>query len=146
MDLGFKDKMKLMKILSSEEGRDAFKEMLTLKLMSQRAQETTAACITEGLKKFDGITEVTLSVGKDVLLPLAVKATSGDAVFDVESIQPEDADFDYFGDICEKFNPVVAQHPEEFAVFLEKTAQLLENISNEKNEDTVKFSVKIGEN
>ncbi len=142
MDLGFTDKLKLMKILSSEEGRDKFKEMLTLKLMSQKAQETTAACIAEGLSKFDGITEVALSAGKDALLPLVVKATSGEKVYDVDSIQPDSADFDYFGDICEKFNPVVAQHPEEIPVFLDKTVQLLENIAKEKTEDTVNFSVK----
>ncbi len=142
MDLGFKDKMKLMKILSSEEGRDAFKEMLTLKLMSQRAQETTAACLAEGLSRLDGITEVTLSAGEEKLLPLTVKAISGDGVFNVESVQPDGADFDYFGDICEKFNPVVAQHPEENSVFLEKTAELLGNITNEKNENKVNFLIK----
>lgn len=142
MDLGFKDKMKLMKILSSEEGRDAFKEMLTLKLMSQRAQETTAACLAEGLSRLDGITDVTLSAGEEKLLPLTVKAISGDTVFNVESVQPDGADFDYFGDICEKFNPVVAQHPEEISVFLEKTAELLGNITNEKNENKVNFLIK----
>lgn len=142
MGMNFQDKLKLMKILSSEEGRDKFKEMFELKFRSQNAQQATAKCIAEGLAGLSQITEVTLAEGEAAFLPLAVTVTAGGETKSIKSVQPDDADFNY-DDICAQFNELVAENADEKTVFLQKTAALLEGIINENSAASESFAVKI---
>ncbi len=142
MGMNFQDKLKLMKILSSEEGRDKFKEMFELKFKSQNAQQATAKCIAEGLAGMSQVTEVTLSAGEAAFLPLTVTVTVGGETTIIKSVQPDGADFDY-DDICAQFNELIAENDDEKPIFLQKTAAILEGIINENSAAAESFAVKI---
>ncbi len=143
MGIDFKDKLKIMKILSSEEGREKFKEMLELKLKSQQAQQATAKCIAEGLGNAELLSALTLSAGQNDFLPLCVTAVAGGETRQIESVQPADADFDY-AQLCEQFNAIVSDNSEEKAEFLQKTAAALKDIIVQKGVVAEDFVVEIG--
>ncbi len=142
MSVSFSDKMKIMKILSTEEGREKFKETLVLKLKSQKAQEATARCIAEGLGGIKGIAVLELSAGESGFLPLKVTVSADGEIREVSSIQPEGEEFDYTA-LCEEFNALTAENDGEKSDFLTKTAKLLESIIAEKGMGADNFSVKI---
>ncbi len=142
MGMDFKDKIKLMKILSSEEGRDKFKEMFELKLKSQQAQQATARCIAEGLGGALVVNGLTISAGESAFLPLNVTAVVDGEERRIESIQPSDADFDY-AQLCEQFNVLVGENSDEKTEFLQKTAVLIEGIVVENGAVAEEFTVEI---
>jgi len=142
LSISFSDKMKIMKILSTEEGREKFKETLVLKLKSQKAQEATAQCIAEGLGEFNSISTLEISCGEADFLPLKAKVTANGEAMDVMNIQPDGADFDYTA-ICAEFNVLVAENDDEKAEFMTKTAKILQDMITEKGAGTDEFSVKI---
>ncbi len=142
MSISLKDKLKLMKILSSDEGREKFKEMFELKFKSQNAREATVKCIVEGLMGVTQITALTLSAGETAFLPLDVTVTSGGETKRVELVQPDGADFDY-ADICAQFNEIVADNIEEKTAFLQQTAAKLDSIINENAVAAENFAVQI---
>ena len=142
MSVSFSDKLKIMKLLSTEEGKEKFKEMLVLKMKSQKAQEATALCIAEGLGEPQCITALEISPGESSFLPLKVTVTADGETRSVSSIQPEGAEFDYKA-LCEEFNALVSEYDTEKTEFLNKTAKLLEGIIAENRAGDSKFSVKI---
>lgn len=142
MSISFSDKMKIMKILSTEEGREKFKETLVLKLKSQKAQEATAKWLAEGLAEFNCISVLEISCGGTDFLPLKAKVTADGEVSDVMSIQPDGAEFDYVS-LCEEFNTLVADNDDEKAEFMTKTAKILQDMVTEKGIGADEFSVKI---
>ena len=142
MSISFSDKIKIMKILSSEEGREKFKETLVLKLKSQKAQEATAQCIVGGLCEKKNIISLEISSGETAFLPLKAKVTADGEVSDVMSIQPDGAEFDFVS-MCEEFNTLVADNDDEKAEFMTKTAKLLQDMITEKGIGADEFSVKI---
>ncbi len=131
-----------MKILSTEEGREKFKETLILKLKSQKAREATVLCISEGIGKLWCVASVEISAGESAFLPLKVTVTDGGGIRDVSSVQPDGAEFDYAA-LCEEFNAMVADNDAEKEEFLEKTAKLLEEKYIQTNIIDNEFSVKI---
>ncbi|MBQ5824283.1 MAG: hypothetical protein IIW48_05695 [Clostridia bacterium] len=142
MGMSFKDKLNIMKVLSSEEGREKFKEMFELKLRSQNAREATAKCISAALDGVTGITELKLSAGEADFLPLCVTVTADGETKRIEAAQPADADFDY-ADICAQFNALVSENEAEKNEFLQKTAAMLEGIINENAAASENFAVQI---
>lgn len=142
MGISFGDKIKLMKVLSTEEGKEKFKEVLVLKMKSQKAQETTALCIAEGLGEPKQITELVISSGEDEFLPLHVVFTADGVTAKAESVQPSNADFDYAA-ICADFNPLIKDNADEKSIFLEKVVSLLNGIIAENGVAADDFSVKI---
>lgn len=137
-----KDKLKIMKILSSEEGREKFKFMFELKFKSQQAQQATAKCIAESLKQASDLEELTVSSGENGFLPLSVNAVAHGSSWSVGCVQPEDADFDY-DTICAQFNELAEENPDEKTEFLQKTAALLEGMLNENGNCSEGFSIQI---
>ena len=140
--ISFSDKLKIMKILSTEEGREKFKETLVLKLKAQKAQEATASCIAEGLAGTGKISLIEISSGEPAFLPLKISVTADGEKRDVSSVQPDGAELDYEA-LCEEFNLLVADNGDEKAEFLTKTAKLLEEKIAEKGTADDEFSVKI---
>ncbi len=134
--------MKIMKILSTEEGREKFKETLVLKLKSQKAQEATARCIAEGLGEIKCISVLEISSGETAFLPLSVTAVADGVNHEISAVEPDGADFDYTA-ICEELNALVAENDDEKTEFMTKTAKLLQDIITEKGIGADKFSVKI---
>ncbi len=142
LSVSFSDKMKIMKILSTEEGREKFKETLVLKLKSQKAQEATARCIAEGLGGMKGVAILELSAGESNFLPLKVSAFADGEVREVLSVQPEGEDFDYTA-LCDEFNALVSGNDDEKAEFMTKTAKILQDMITEKGIAADELSVKI---
>ena len=142
MSVSLSDKLKIMKILSTEEGREKFKETLVLKLKSQEAQEATARCIAEGMIESENVSALEISCGETSFLPLKVVVTSNGTAYKVDSIQPKDADFDYAA-LCEEFNALVSDNEDEKTEFLTKTAKIIESILSEKGVIDSEFYVKI---
>ena len=142
MSVSFSEKMKIMKILSTEEGREKFKETLVLKLKSQKVQEATAKCIIEGLSDVKCIVSLEISTGEKAFLPLKAKVISGDESFDIHSVQPAEADFDYTA-LCAEFNALVAENDDEKTEFMTKTAKILQDMITEKGIGADGISVKI---
>ena len=100
MSVSFSDKIKIMKILSTEEGKEKFKEMLVFKMKSQKVQEATALCIVEGIGKPECVSVMEISGGESAFLPLKVTVTADGETYSVDSIQPDNAEFDYTA-LCE---------------------------------------------
>ena len=141
MAISLSDKLKIMKILSTEEGREKFKETLIFKMKSQKAQQATALCIAQGIAHLQCVTSVEISSGGSAFLPLKVSAVSNGEKYEVSIVQPVDAEFDY-ASLCEEFNTLVADNDAEKEEFLTKTAKFLEEKIAEKGFGG-KFSVKI---
>ena len=142
LSISFSDKLKIMKLLSTQEGKEKFKEMLVLKMKSQKLQEATAICIAEGLRDTKNILSVEISAGENEFLPLKVTAEADGEIFSVSCVKPDGADFDYIA-ICEEFNALVAEYDAEKSEFLKKTAVLLEETVVQKGIAVDEFSVKI---
>lgn len=144
MAISFSDKLKIMKILSTEEGREKFKDTLVLKLKSQKAQEATASCIAESLGNMEKISFIEISSGEPAFLPLKVYVTADGEKRGVSGVASYCADSDY-GALCEEFNSIVADNADEKAEFLKKTSKLLKEKIAEKGITDDEFSVKITE-
>lgn len=121
------DRLKAVKALSDPEMRVKIQAQVLAKVKSQKAQEATAVCIAEGLGEPTLIEALTISRGEGSFLPLKVTVTADGEVWQVESLQPQDADFDY-SLLCEDFNTVIAENEDMESDFLQGTAKLLNTI------------------
>lgn len=142
MSISFSDKLKIMKLLSTQEGKEKFKEMLVLKMKSQKVGEATALCIAEGLSDAKNISSVEISAGENEFLPFKVTAEADGEVFSVPCVQPDGTDYDYAA-LCEEFNALVAENDDEKAEFMTKTAKILQDMIAEKGIGADEFFVKI---
>lgn len=106
------------------------------------ASHATADCILRGIGEQTQIEALTISKGEGSFLPLRATVTANGETRQVESIQPEWADFDY-PVLCEDFNKVVAENEEMGSRFLQDTACQLNLLIKEKGIAKGRFSTVI---
>lgn len=140
--MGFLDKMKLAKALSDKDTLEKIKELVVLRLMTEKAAEATAACLAEGLAEDNSVESITLSAGECGFLPLnAVALVSGEEKA-IKALQPAEADFDY-AKICADYNALLEKNEDEKAEFFAKLTPILSEKFIEKGVADEKFEVKL---
>ncbi len=140
--MSLRDSIKLIQALKDPSKAEELKKTVLFPIKFNKASELSVICLAEGLGEPERITELVLSAGQNGFLPLCAVVTADGETKQVESTQPQDADFNYAA-MAEDFNVEIEENAEKKQEFLEKTARELTRVILENGAAGEDFCVRV---